>query len=99
MTERISTSGRMAAASPGRGDDCAADPARLDALGGRGGRPALPHLGTAILGRGGAEVVPVTPFWRHPDGSGGLARYGGFGEALRWAARLAADHGAVRPDR
>jgi hypothetical protein len=43
-----------------------------------------------IVGRGGAEVVPVTLLWRHPDGCTGYRRCHGFVEAMEHAARAAA---------
>jgi hypothetical protein len=42
-----------------------------------------------IIGCGGREVVPVTLVWRHPDGSGGIARCGGFMDAMDRVARIA----------
>ncbi|MCO6417442.1 hypothetical protein JYK14_14910 [Siccirubricoccus sp. KC 17139] len=41
-----------------------------------------------IIGRGGREVVPVTLLWQQRDGSSGMARCGGFVEAMERALRI-----------
>ncbi|WP_149536920.1 hypothetical protein [Siccirubricoccus phaeus] len=46
-----------------------------------------------VIGRGGREVVPVTLLWRQQDGSTGMARCGGFVEAMEQAARIAGTAG------
>jgi hypothetical protein len=46
-----------------------------------------------IIGAGGREVVPVTLIWDHPDGTRGIARCGGFVQAMDRVSEVVRDRG------
>ena len=48
-----------------------------------------------IVSEGGREVVPVTLIWDHPDGTRGIARCGGFLQAMDCVTAIMRDRGAA----